>query len=201
MGLSNALKDKAETFAIGYVIHGIEAGRYGPRVQAVWLALKGSKAIIGFSIFAIGGALTAFPDPSLVAFGQTLAVIGSYLGRFGLISRGVDKAPPPKFPEQYRPAAVFALSMATYIVETCSFLGLVFMMSSHQKLQSASLIALGISQAISTATGYFSTLIGPTPAQAAATALVSAVKAADVAEAKVDAAENAARDLDERDGK
>lgn len=168
MGLPAALKEKAETIAIGYFIRGIEAGRYGPRAQKIWMALKGSKAIIGFSMAAIGGAFVLFADPSLTSASATFGIVGVYLGRLGLVAKGSDKAPPPKFPEEYRPAAVFGLSLATYIMETLSFVGLVLMMSSREKLQAASLTTLAIAQAISTATGYFSTLIGPTPAEAMA---------------------------------
>ena len=186
MGLKSAVRDKAEQFAIGYFLRGLESGRYGEKPKAIWLSFKGKKTLIGFVLAAIGGALATFPDPSLVAFGGTVAVIGTYLGRLGLIAKGSDKNPPPKFPEEYRGAAVFVLSVTTYIVEGLTAIGGLLMLLGSDGVQNASLTVILISQAISTATGYFSTLIGPTPTQAAAIAVESAVKAVEDAKEKVD---------------
>lgn len=185
MGLKTAFRGKAETFAISYVIHGIEAGRYGEKTKAAWLSFKGKKTLIGFVLAAIGGALATFPDPALQGFGAGVGIAGTYLFRFGLVAKGNDKTPPAAFPEEYRSAAVAALSGITYLVEILTGLGGLLLLFGTEGLQNASMTVIMVSQALSTATGYFSTLIGPTPTQAAATAVAAAVAAVESAKVTV----------------
>ena len=167
MNISNAFKDKAESFAIGYFIRSVEAARYGEKARAFWFSLKGKKSILGFALAAFGGAVVTFPDPAVTAFGATLAVVGTYLARFGLIAKGSDQR--ATFPEEYRAAAVFALSMITYGVELATAAAGLAMLFGSEGVKSASLTVIMICQGLSTATGYFSTLIGPTPQEAAET--------------------------------
>lgn len=177
MGLKSAIRGQAETFAIGYLIRNIESGRYGEALKGFWFSLKGKKTIIGFALFAIGGAIAAFPDPSLLAFGGAVAITGQYLARFGLMSKGSDKLPPVAFPEEYRDEAQLALSGATYLMEILTAGGGLMMLSSNEHISAAAVSVLTLGGALSTATGYFSTLIGPTPTQAANVAVVAAVTA------------------------
>ena len=195
MGLKSVLSGKVEQFAIGFFIRNVESGRYGEKPKAIWLAIKGKKTIVGWALFAIGGAVTAFPDPSVIAFGQGLAVLGSYLGRFGIIAKGSDRNPPMAFPEEYRSLAQSSLSACTYIVELLSGLGGLLMLADSDVTRNISFYALIGAQGLSTTTGYLATLIGPTPKQAATAAVVQAVAAveADVAAAVEIAGEVAAQ--------
>lgn len=168
MGLLDKFKDKVagsvENIAIGYFIRGIEAGRYGVGAQNGWFAFKGRKSAIGWSMFAIGSAIAMYPSHETLAMGSFFAVIGSYLGRFGLMAKGADKTPPP-FPEELRPAMEFALSAATYITELLTAGGGLMVLSGHESAAGISVTVLVFAQALSTASGYLSTLIGkpPTP--------------------------------------
>ncbi len=193
MGLNSAIKGKVETYAIGFFIRGIESGRYGKVPQNIWLALKGKKTIIGWALFALGGAITAYPDPSIIWLGQSLAIVGSYLGRFGLVAKGSDRTPPAPFPEEYRGLAQSALSACTYLCEILTGIGGLLMMSDSDWAGNVSGYVLIAGQALSTAMGYLATLIGPTPKQAATAEVVQAVAAVeaakdDVAEKKADVA-------------
>lgn len=186
MGLTDWFKTQAESVGIGYLIGSIENGRYGTQVQSLWFSLKGKKTIIGWSLFAIGGGIALYPDVHTVAIGSTVAVIGSYLGRFGLISKGTDKEPHPSFPEEYRGAFQFALSASTGIIEVLSGIGGLLVLSDNPLASHVSLYALVGAQALSTVTGYLSTLIGPTPKQAAQAQVVVAVAAVETAKVKVE---------------
>lgn len=161
---AEALRGAAEQTAINFFIKGIESGRYGAGVTRLWFALKGKKSIIGWVLFVIGATLAMYPSPETFTLGGTLAVIGSYLGRFGLVAKGADKAPPP-FPEELRPAAEFVLSATTYIVELLTGLGGLLMLSGSADATQASMTLIVAGQTLSTVTGYFASLIGKPPAQ------------------------------------
>ena len=163
MGLKDAVRGKLEQWALNYFIAGIESGRYGDRAKSIWFSLKGKKSIIGWSIFAIGGAIALWPSPETLAFGSAVAVAGSYLGRLGLAAKGADRSAPP-FPEEYRGAAEFALSAFTYVVEIATAVAGLMMLSGSARATTASLTLLLFAQGLSTATAYFATLIGATPA-------------------------------------
>lgn len=167
MGLLDKFKDKlagsVESIAIGYFIKGIESGRYGVGARNGWFAFKGRKSIIGWSMFAIGGAIAMYPSMETVTVGGFFAVIGSYLGRFGIMAKGSDKTPPP-FPEELRPAMEFALSAATYITELLTAIGGLMVLSGHESAAGISVTVIVFAQALSTASGYLATLIGKPPA-------------------------------------
>ena len=161
------VKAKVEQLAINHIIKKVESGKFGKAVQDLWFGLKGRKSIIGWSMFAIGGAISLWPSPETIAFGGTIATIGSYLGRFGLAVKGADQAPPP-FPEEYRPVFEFVLSAVSYVCEALTAVAGLLMLSGSDKAYGVSLSVIVFGQALSTASAYLSTRIGNPPSAPAA---------------------------------
>jgi len=112
MGIKAWISEKLEGAILSNLAKGLDSGKYGPRLQAVWRFGKGYATLLGTAIAGLAYAASYFDNTGAATAVMEASGVGAGLG---LWRKGAHMEP-PKIPIEYRDAFEAGLSIVTWIL-------------------------------------------------------------------------------------
>ena len=164
MNLKAWIGEKVEAVILSNLARGLDSGKYGPRMQAVWRFGKGYATIFGLAIAGLAYAATYFDNTGAALAVAQASGVGAGLG---LWRKGAHMDP-PRIPAEYRDVFEAGLSIVTWLlmaaqgfVWLCAHVGASWACGVSGDAQFA--VAL-----LTALTAFLASWLGPTPAEAVA---------------------------------
>lgn len=112
MSIKAWIGDKIEGAILSNLAKGLDAGKYGPRLQRVWRFGKGFGTLFSTAIAGLAYAASYFDNTGAAAAIAQVSGVGAGLA---LWRKGAHLEP-PKIPAEYREAFEAVLSITTWVL-------------------------------------------------------------------------------------
>ena len=153
MNIKTWLNDRIEGLILGNLAKGLDSGKYGPRLQAVYRFGKGKATWTGAALALIFTAAAQFDNSGA---STVLAQLSVGLSGLGLVRKGAHMQP-PEIPPMMRDALEAGCSVVTWllmaaqgVIYLCAQSGAPWACGVSVKAQTAALVLTAVSGFIAT---------------------------------------------------